>query len=503
MTATKTKPAVISVERRAWLKDKAREQWNKRQTEDVTNDFTGWFDDVMACHEDTHNILGGSRAEFSVDIGKLSDKALLSMMEASGTVDYRHAFRELAWLVASIDEKIHRELFSERESHWPDWVFSGKVASGTKATKVLSRCVARGRKLFETEPQKIQAYDMFAPKSAYTVAFNRADRYISEIGGIKADVDKFRKESEPLTVAIVAEPHHYLKMGYHENVDTGSCYKSGSEFQTAPFAIALNEKTVMYYVKRGDKIIGRAWGALYKDSAISCNLYPNVDKGLKAMIRGAINRGLCQLFATLWGDGGLSTEKFKTAGASNIIYHNNDGRLHKPSDPNFSPPRFVLHGDGIAIEAEDVGCPDYACEDCGCDIYADDGNYRHLDHGVVCERCLEQDYVYIESDGDYVSECEATYDDIDDVYILTDDAVELIGGKWTHQANANELYDGRFALIEDSIQLEWGPLEGEYAQTGDDALEHRTEDDDTYDDDGELDTEADEYAGEYGWGIRE
>lgn len=66
------------------------------------------------------------------------------------------------------------------------------------------------------------------------------------------------------------------------------------------------------------------------------------------------------------------------------------------------------------VDGTRTGGDTYVCDNCGDDVHEDDlcGNY--------CSDCCE-------------------YDDYADEYILADDAVELINGKWTHKDNATEI----------------------------------------------------------------
>ena len=102
-------------------------------------------------------------------------------------------------------------------------------------------------------------------------------------------------------------------------------------------------------------------------------------------------------------------------------------------------------------------------------VYIEGSGYRHRDDCVnvdgdwllraECTRLANGDWVReddaVDVDGQYYLLDDVTYDDLDDKYILNEDAVEYSSG-WTHQDNARELRNGDWELTEDCQELEDG-----------------------------------------------
>lgn len=486
MPVTTTEKPIVSDERRDWLQIKAFEQWDLRDTSDVEANCVDWFNTVMDAHTAVHKIIGGTRTDIKIDLAALSNQCIMTMIGPDDS-DYRLSFNELATLIDIFDRDAFNILFRGDYSgqRWPDWIFSGQLKSGMKATKVLSRTIVKIKKLVATDQFDNTVARTFHNRVGLEKRLDRAAHHISTLGNIKADIAKFKAESEPLTVSIVAEPHHFLRMGKWPYVDLESCYRSGHQYDMAPFAISYHPRSVMFYVKRDKKVIGRAWGGLFRDCAISTNIYPNRDTSMKAVIRSTINKALSELYSSLWSEG-LKTQKITISGAGGIVYYNGDAKIHKPSDPDFKRPNFWLDGKGINRDSDE---PIADCDNCGEPIHEDD-DYEMIEDDRICQHCIEQNYIYVESRNTYMLSEDTIYDDIDDEYIWGDDAVELVDGRYTHLDNAVELYTGEYALPNDVVDIEWGDYEGAAAHRDDEALIYR---------EGEEDDS--EYSGESGWGI--
>ena len=498
---------VISEERLEWLRERSGHYWNKRNTYSVEIDCNTWHKLVVNKHQAVWNKLGGSRRDILVDLGSLTDKEIYLLLEETNGGKYTEVVQEIRHLVqitkiGDVGSKLYNELNESEE-----WILSGKLKSGIKAGKAINRTFSNFLKKLDKDPsyQYTCCLSLSSPLPP-DVLRERVDVLrerikacnslgLSQLGDLRSDIKAMKNNDSGLTVAIVAEPHHFLRLGSHSGVDTGSCFKSGGQYQFAPFVIGLHDRSVVYYVKRGKQVIGRAWGAIYPDCAIVSNVYPNTDTSAKAVTNLLIHKSLEQLYSTLWGD--RLRSRGHTVRGSSLVYHNGDCVAYVPDHSDFSAPSFHLCHEGYIRDSEEdcLG----SCRECGDTLFEGD-SYEYVHEEFYCGDCVRSLFAYVNSIDEYVPRDETCFDEINIEAILCDDAVtlacgttthrhearycrhdgeyyryhecvQLATGDYAHREQARETYDNDYYLIDDTVYMAWGIHEGEHAHIDDPDLE--------------------------------
>lgn len=505
ITTIEIRPNVVGSDAINWMRAKAKDLFDDRNTHKVPGDFDSWFNGFVDAHQPLWNQLGGTRVDVDIDVGSLSDMELVGIL---GSVNGRYdsAMRDISYACFIYGRgSTLNTLFDGHQwrgggnSSYPDWVFTGQLGSGTKWTRILSRMITKSEKALKQNKStnsrgQILVCNTRMGEYRAKEILELAKRGMATMGGLRADIKSIKEKSVGLSVAIVAEPHHFLRFGTHNGVDDGSCFKAGSDFEYAPFCIADHPRSVVYYTKSSidgstSKIFGRAWGAVFPDCAITSNVYPNRDTQSRALVNLLIGKALDSVFKNLWEDGLVSKPGGECINHDDdgIVYLNGDEILYRPRHANFSPPIMALKE---ADYCRTVGVGQ--CEHCDETIQSHWRYNSVAGGGFVCGCCSDESYVYSERYNTLILAADAIHDDYHKDYIYEHDAVELVNHTVTYFESARLCNDGEFHLDDHCVVLASGGYSPQDQCTKCYCGEY-------YDTDDVILLEHGEYAGQYSY----
>ena len=109
----------------------------------------------------------------------------------------------------------------------------------------------------------------------------------------------------------------------------------------------------------------------------------------------------------------------------------------------------------------------YTCEICGCGVEEDE--MCCVNDSILCEECLNDNYTYIESVGDYVSNDDVVYCESDDEYHVKDDSnIYYVNSEDKYYLLDDVVFvDDECELLENCVRLETEHNDNEYVLESD------------------------------------
>ena len=316
-----------------------------------------------------------------------------------------------------------------------EWFMLNRTKGGAKFSRVLLKKL---KKLPETDDFK---YTLASLKNA-----------IAEWGKYPLDKEKF-------TVVATREPNAFMRLG-NNKCDKASCYRQSSDYSPhSPLNLAVTPDIYVFYVKRGDDVLGRAWGQLVEGSeCFYSNTYsrgmPGGSDGARAVIKEALK---------YWGNIGWSdccgVEGLRGQYWNGDLYGNESTITCKPSPYEFTHNK----------------CTCEACEE----SIDEDNSYYVEGHGYYCDCCLNDHFNWCDMRSEYIHTDDSVYCSCLDDYIYESHATLLYDGEYCPEEDAIELYDGDYCLIDDAIVIDLGEHSGCCTRDGDADL-MTTDDGETY-----------------------